>query len=57
MSLAACTKEIARCQLQKMDFLNVLKEVCLPGRNHPQIAIQAHSGLFGTSMSRNCCST
>ena len=57
MSLAACTKEIARCQLQKMDFLNVLKEVCLPGRNHPQFAIQAHSGLFGTSMSRNCYAT
>ena len=54
---ADCTKEIAHCQLRKMDFLNVLKEDWLPGRNHPQFAIRAHSGLFGTSMSRNCCST
>ena len=56
-ALADCTKGIARCQLCKMDFLNVLKEVCLPGRNRPQFAIRVHSGLFGTSMSRNCCST
>ena len=43
---ADCLKGIARCLLRKMDFLNVLKEVCLIARNHPQFPLGNLPGHF-----------